>query len=101
MKLKRRQSDPDATRETLTKGFREIVRQVWALARHCDQPDGAVRCTVHVPLTLTFTVQTAEERDRLLGDVQAVRRGPEAMVKRLARRQAGRMASRVLWRWFR
>lgn len=38
---------------------------------------------------------------KLLGDVQAVRRGPEAMVKRLARRQAGRMTSRMLWRWFR
>jgi hypothetical protein len=35
---------------------------------------------------------------RLLGDVQAVRRGPGAMVKRLARRQAGRLTSRVLWR---
>jgi hypothetical protein len=38
---------------------------------------------------------------RALGDYQAVRRGPEAMVKRLARRQAGRMTSRMLWRWFR
>lgn len=38
---------------------------------------------------------------KLLGDVQAVRRGPEAMVKRLAQRQAGRMTSRMLWRWFR
>jgi hypothetical protein len=38
---------------------------------------------------------------RLLGDISAVRRGPEAMVKRLARRQAGRMTSRVLGKWFR
>lgn len=38
---------------------------------------------------------------KLLGDVQAVRRGPEAMIKRLAQRQAGRMTSRMLWRWFR
>jgi hypothetical protein len=41
------------------------------------------------------------ELARLLGDVQAARRGPEAMVKRLARRQAGRVTARVLWEWFR
>jgi hypothetical protein len=33
--------------------------------------------------------------------MSAVRRWPDAMVKRLARRQAGRMTSRVLWKWFR
>jgi hypothetical protein len=33
---------------------------------------------------------------KLLGDVQAVRRGPDAMVKRLARRQAGKMTGRWL-----
>jgi hypothetical protein len=38
---------------------------------------------------------------KLLGDISAVRKGPNAIVKRLARRQAGRMTSRVLWRWFR
>ena len=38
---------------------------------------------------------------KLLGNMQAVRRGPEAMVKRLAPRQAGRVTSRMLWRWFR
>jgi hypothetical protein len=38
---------------------------------------------------------------KLLGNMEAVRRGPEAMVKRLARRQAGRVTSRMLWRWFR
>jgi hypothetical protein len=38
---------------------------------------------------------------KLLGNMQAVRRGPEAMVKRLAPRQAGRATSRMLWRWFR
>jgi hypothetical protein len=38
---------------------------------------------------------------KLLGDVQAVRRCPEAIVKRLAQRQVGRMTARVLWRWFR
>jgi hypothetical protein len=38
---------------------------------------------------------------KLLGDVQAVRRGPEAMVKRLARRQAGKITGRWLGRWFR
>jgi hypothetical protein len=41
------------------------------------------------------------ELARLLGDVQAAHRGPEAMGKRLAGRQAGRMTSRVLGRWFR
>jgi len=35
---------------------------------------------------------------RLLGDVQAVSRGPEAMAKRVARKAAGRAVSRVLWR---
>jgi hypothetical protein len=38
---------------------------------------------------------------RFLGDISAVRKGSNAIVKRLARRQAGRMTSRVLWRWFR
>ena len=38
---------------------------------------------------------------KLLGDVSAVRKGPNAIVKRLARRQAGRMTSRVLGKWFR
>jgi hypothetical protein len=38
---------------------------------------------------------------KFLGDVQAVRGGPEAVVKRLARWQAGRMTSRMLWHWFR
>jgi hypothetical protein len=38
---------------------------------------------------------------KLLGDISAVRKGPNAMVKRLARRQVGRMTSRVRWRWFR
>jgi hypothetical protein len=35
------------------------------------------------------------------GDVQAVRKGPNAIVKRLARREAGRLTARVLWKWFR
>jgi hypothetical protein len=38
---------------------------------------------------------------RALGDYQAVRRGPEAVVKRLARRQAGRITGRWLGRLFR
>jgi hypothetical protein len=38
---------------------------------------------------------------RAIGDYQAVHRGPEAMAKRLMRRQAGRMTSRVLSRRFR
>jgi hypothetical protein len=38
---------------------------------------------------------------KLLGDVQAVRRGPDAMVKRLARRQAGKMTGRWLGKLFR
>jgi hypothetical protein len=36
-----------------------------------------------------------------LGDVQAVRRGPTAIVKRLARRQAGRVTARALGKWLR
>jgi hypothetical protein len=37
---------------------------------------------------------------RLLGDVSVARRGPEAMVKRLARRQAGKVTRRMRGRWF-
>jgi hypothetical protein len=38
---------------------------------------------------------------KLLGDVSAVSKGPRAIEKRLMRRAAGRMTSRLLWRWFR
>jgi hypothetical protein len=38
---------------------------------------------------------------RLLGDISAVRRGPEAMVKRLARQQAGKITDRWLGKLFR
>jgi hypothetical protein len=38
---------------------------------------------------------------RFLGGIQAVRRGPEGIMKRPARREAGRLTSRVLWCWFR
>jgi hypothetical protein len=38
---------------------------------------------------------------RFLGDVQAIRRGPEAVGKRLLRRQAGRITARMLGKWFR
>jgi hypothetical protein len=37
----------------------------------------------------------------ILGDVSAVRKSPNAIVKRLARRQAGRVTARVLGKWFR
>jgi hypothetical protein len=38
---------------------------------------------------------------KVLGDVQAVRRGPEAAGKRLMRRAAGKVTGRMLGRWFR
>jgi hypothetical protein len=38
---------------------------------------------------------------KILGDVSAVQRGPEAMGKRLMRRAAGKVTGRMLWRWFR
>lgn len=38
---------------------------------------------------------------RLLGDVQAISRGPKAMAKRAARRAAGKVAGRALRRLFR
>lgn len=41
------------------------------------------------------------ELARLLDDIAAASKGPNAMAKRLARWQAGQMTSRVLWRWFR
>ena len=38
---------------------------------------------------------------RLLGDVHAVRRGPDAMVKRVMLRLAGKVTGRMLGRLFR
>jgi hypothetical protein len=38
---------------------------------------------------------------RFLGDVQAIRKGLDAMVKGLARRQAWRLSGRVLQKLFR
>jgi hypothetical protein len=38
---------------------------------------------------------------RLLGDAQAVRKGPHAMAKRLVRRAAGKATGRLLGRVFR
>jgi hypothetical protein len=38
---------------------------------------------------------------RLLGDIQAVRRGPDAVAKRLARRGAGKVTGRMLGTLFR
>ncbi len=35
---------------------------------------------------------------RALGDANAVSRGPEHVVKRVVRRTAGRLTSRLLWR---
>jgi hypothetical protein len=37
----------------------------------------------------------------LWGDVSAASKSPEAMAKRLAQRQEGRITSRMLWMWFR
>jgi hypothetical protein len=38
---------------------------------------------------------------RLLGDIQAVRRGPNAVAKRFARRASGKFTGRMLGRLFR
>jgi hypothetical protein len=38
---------------------------------------------------------------RLLGDINAVRRGPDAVAKRVARRAAGRVTGRMLGKIFR
>jgi hypothetical protein len=38
---------------------------------------------------------------RLLGDLQAVRRGPNAVAKRLARRSAGKVTGRMVGKFFR
>jgi hypothetical protein len=38
---------------------------------------------------------------QLLGDLFALSKGANAIVKRLARREAGRIMSRVLWKWLR
>jgi hypothetical protein len=38
---------------------------------------------------------------KLLGDLSAVQRGPDAMAKRLARRAAGKVTGRMLGRLFR
>lgn len=37
---------------------------------------------------------------RLLGDVQAVEKGPQAIEERIERRLVGKMAGRMLWRLF-
>ena len=37
---------------------------------------------------------------RLLGDIQAICRGPNAVAKRLARRGAGKVTGRMLGRFF-
>jgi len=37
---------------------------------------------------------------RILGDIQAASRGPEAVVKRLARRQVGKLTSRAVNKLF-
>jgi hypothetical protein len=38
---------------------------------------------------------------KLLGDLSALSKGANAIVKRLARREAGRMTAQVLGKWFR
>jgi len=38
---------------------------------------------------------------RLLGDVQAIEKGPGAVGQRIERRLVGKMAGRSLWRLFR
>jgi hypothetical protein len=38
---------------------------------------------------------------RLLGDIQAIRRGPNAVAKRVARRASGKVTGRMLGRLFR
>ena len=38
---------------------------------------------------------------RAIGDYQAVRRGPDAVAKRLARRAAGKVTGRILGKLFR
>ena len=38
---------------------------------------------------------------RLLGDVNAIQHGPEAIERRIERRLVGKMAGRSLWRLFR
>jgi hypothetical protein len=37
---------------------------------------------------------------RLLGDAQAVEKGPHGIERRIERRLVGKMAGRVLWRLF-
>jgi len=37
---------------------------------------------------------------KLLGDIQAVNKGPKAVAKRIARRSAGRATGRILGRFF-
>lgn len=37
---------------------------------------------------------------RLLGDIQAASRGPQAIAKRMARRAAGKAVGKALWKLF-
>ncbi len=38
---------------------------------------------------------------RLMGDAQAIERGPGAVCRRIGRRLVGKMAGKTLWRLFR
>jgi hypothetical protein len=38
---------------------------------------------------------------RILGDIQAVRKGPDAVARRIARRAAGKVTGRMLGKGFR
>jgi hypothetical protein len=37
---------------------------------------------------------------RLLGDIQAASRGPQAIAKRMARRAAGKAVGKAMWKLF-
>ena len=65
----------------------------------CPRLEGGLmpRCRSHLSAFRSFLYWLA----RAIGDYQAVRRGPEAVVKRIARRQAGRMTAQWLGRFFR
>jgi hypothetical protein len=76
----------EAAIDTLVRGLQEICRQAGSLVRRA-QIGGDVICTINLPLRLRFMVPTATDRD--------------AIVQAVGQAMAGRLTSRVLWRWFR
>jgi hypothetical protein len=61
---RQRPPDRDVTIDSLVRGIKEIARQTRALAERANI-GGEVRCTVNVPLRITFCVPSAADGDAI------------------------------------